>query len=325
MRRRSFGLEWLDSNNKKQQQWSHAYLLKMGEMEPSDERITHDMLVRIGEKLERSNGGQVTIERMRNAWRQEKYRAPEKGRKACTFKLKAEVKRVLASLAKKNDTNETDMLSILISEGASAHAELKQQLAELKEKAKKLRLSNNTAMELLEFTVAMLCRTEVLLHDATPIVAITPNQERRIDIIRKQVWRDANADIADSADATSGIRLRISGRIYKSMREEERANRRGAGKTAGNSNTTALARFANLQPVTYSKPQSPHHSERASTTATTVTNASPKPPVADSLGTESNDNALLHYKNEMPPQSRRSPTQDRYIWLQAKAELGPQT
>jgi hypothetical protein len=324
MRRRSFGLEWLDRNNRKQQQWSHAYLLKKGVIEQSDEPVTYETLMQVSKGLERSNDGRVTIQKMRNAWRQVEYRAPEKGRKACTFKLKAEVKRELASLAKKNDTNETDMLSILISEGASAHAGLKQQLAELKEKAKKLKLSNDTAMELLEFTVATLCRTEVLLHDAIPTVAITPNQERRIDVIRKQVWRDANADIADSADATGEIQLRISGRIYQSMRGEERANRRVARKTAENSNTKAQLRFANLQPVTYSKLPSQRHSEPTSTAATTVTNPSPNPPVADSLGMESNDNALLHYKNETPPQPRRAPTLDRSIWLQAKTELGPQ-
>lgn len=325
MRRRSFGLEWLDRNNRKQQQWSHAYLLKKGVIEQSSEPLTYETLVRVGEKLERSYDGRVTIQKMRNAWRQVEYRAPEKGRKACTFKLKAEVKRALASLAKKNETNETDMLSILISEGASAHAGLKQQLAELKEKAKKLRLSNDTAMELLEFTVAMLCRTEVLLHDAIPTVAITPNQERRIDIIRKQVWRDANVDIADSADATGKIQLRVSGRIYQSMREEERANRRVARKTAEDSNTKAQVRLANLQPVTYSKLQSQQHSEPTSTAATTVTNPPPNPAAADSLGKEPDDNALSHYKNETPPQPRRAPTQDRSTWLLSKTELGPQT
>jgi len=258
---------------------------------------------------------------MRNAWRQAEYRAPEKGRKACTFKLKADVKRELASLAKKNDTNETDMLSILISEGASAHAGLKQQLAELKEKAKKLKLSNDTAMELLEFTVATLCRTEVLLHDAIPTVAITPNQERRIDVIRKQVWRDANADIADSADATGEIQLRSSGRIYQSMRGEERANRRVARKTAENSNTKAQLRFANLQPVTYSKPQSQQPSEATSSSAATITNPPPNHPAADSLKIESHDNA----STDTPPQAPQTPIQERSIWLLAQVELGPHT
>jgi hypothetical protein len=321
MRRRSFGLEWLDRNNRKQQQWSHAYLLKKGVIEQSSAPLTYETLVTVGEKLERSDDGRVTIQKMRNAWRQVEYRAPEKGRKACTFKLKADVKRELASLAKKNDTNETDMLSILISEGARVHAGLKQQLAELKEKARKLRQSNDTAMELLKFTVAMLCRTEVLLHDALSTVAITPGQERRIDIIRKQVWNEARADIAASADETGKIQLRASGRIYQSMRKEERANHRVARKTAENSNTTEQARFANLQPVTYSKPQSQQPSEATSSSAATITNPPPNHPAADSLKIESHDNA----STDTPPQAPQTPIQERSIWLLAQVELGPHT
>src|SRR5450830_79521 len=321
MRRRSFGLEWLDKNNHDQQKWAHAYLLKKGTIEWSDEPLTRKELVQIGEEQDRSEDGQVTIRKMRNAWRQVKYRAPEKGRKACTFKLKAEVKKVLASLAKKHDTNETDMLSTLISDGASAHAGLREQLDKLKEKAKKLSQGKNAAMDLLEFTVAMLCRTEVLLHDALSTVTITQDQERRIGKLRKQVWNEANADIATSADATAELRLRTSGRLYRAMREEKRVNRLVARKTTKNTNTTAQASLTDLQPVTYSKLQSQQPSEPTSSSAATITNPSPNHPATDSLEMESSDNA----STDTPPQAPPAPTQDRSIWLLAQAELGPHT
>jgi len=228
---------------------------------------------------------------------------------------------VLASLAKRNDTNETDMLSILISDGASAHAELRERLDKLKEKAKKLSQGNNAAMDLLEFTVAMLCRTEVLLHDALSTVTITQDQERRIGKLRKQVWKEADADIAARADATDEIRLRISGRLYNAMQEEKRVNRLVARKTAENASTTAQASLTNLQPVTYSKPQSQQPSEPTSSSATTITTPSPNHPATDSLKMESNDNA----STDTPPQAPRPPKQDRSIWLLAQAELGPHT
>jgi len=318
MRRKSFGLEWLDRNSRKQQQWAHDYLQGKGLIDQKYTSSTHEARLHLGEDLERSRAGQATIQRMRNAWRQMEYRAPDKGRKACTFKLKAETKKELAWLAKKNSANETDILSMLISDGASAHAGLREQLDKLKEKVKKLSQSNITAMDLFEFTVAMLCRTEVLLHDALSTATITRDQERRIGKLRKQVWDEAKADIAASADETSELRLRTSGRLYRAMQEEKRVDRLVASKATKNTNTTAQARLTNLQPVTYSKPQSQQPSEPTSSSAATITNPPPNHPAADSLKIESNDNA----STDTPPQA---PTQDRSIWLLAQAELGPHT
>lgn len=243
-------------NSQKQQQWAHDYLQGKNLIEQKYTPSTHEELLRIGEDLERSRAGSATIQRMRNAWRQMEYRAPGKGRKACTFKLKTEAKKVLASLAKKNSTNETDMLSILISDAAGAHAGLKVQLDKLQEKTKKLSRSNIAAMDLFEFTVAMLCRTEVLLHDALSTVVITQDQECRIEKIRKQVWNEAKADIAASADETVGPRLRASGRLCKAMREEKQLSRLVVSKTAENTKTTAQTRLTDLRPVTYEASES---------------------------------------------------------------------
>ncbi|WP_248799879.1 hypothetical protein [Pseudomonas sp. MWU13-2105] len=235
------------------------------------------------------------------------YRAPEKGRKACTFKLKAEVKKVLASLAKKNDTSETDMLSMLISDGASAHAGLREQLDKLKEKAKKLRQGNNAAMDLFEFTAAMLCRTEVLLHDALSTVAITQDQERRIGKLRKQVWDEANADIAASADETAEMRLRTSGRLYNAMREEKRISRpvAVASKTAENTSTTAQAGLNDLQPVTYVKPKSQHPPEAKEKTNSAATDVGATPLINHStkeyLEMKDNENYSPHFETDAPP------------------------
>lgn len=322
MRRRSFGLEWLDKNNRKQREWTLTYLQTKGSIKQSDEPLTHDKLMEIGEGLERSKDGQATIQKMRNAWRQMEYRAPAKGRKACTFKLKTEVTKVLASLAKEYDTNETDMLSRLICDGASAHAGLREQLDKLQKKANKLSQGKNAALDLLEFTVAMLCQTEVILHDTLSTVTISQDQERRIGKLRKQVWKEANADIAASADDATEIRLHVPGHLYKTMRKERYAGSLAARTTSASIDTITEARLTELQPVTFSKHQNqyPAKTKTKSNTAVTINSADPllNNFAREAVEAEPNENASPRFTRQKP----QTATRDQHVRYRIYASIG---
>ncbi|MGE8175429.1 hypothetical protein [Pseudomonas fluorescens] len=280
MRRKSIGLEWLTRGNLKQQQWAHNYLQKKDLIDQAHSSSTDDDLRLIGRELEKSKDGQAIIGLMKNAWRQVKSNAPEKGWKVGRFKLKAEVKKELVALAKKNNTTETDMLRILISDGASAHARLRAKLDDLQEKTRNLSQSKNAVTDLFEFVVAMLCRTEILLHDTLSTVTITQDQENRIEKLRKEVLTEANADIVASVGEIDKIRLRIPGRLYKAMKEEKRASRLITSKTT-------QANLTNLEPVTYSKPSSKKAPEaQAKINSKGTTSALPNHPVSKTVEME---------------------------------------
>lgn len=201
MRKKSFGLEWLDKHDLQQQLWAHRYLQGKGWIDPNFTSSMHKDLLRVGEKLARSRDDQAIIEKMKNAWRQKRYRAPHNGRKACTYKLKTEVKRELSTLARQNRTNETSMLSTMIYDESQAHAKLKEQLKQLKdqlsaskEEINKHKQANKTLMDLLRSSVGSFCRLEALLQDvASATEPVTQDQQRRIDKRCKQIMVDAEA------------------------------------------------------------------------------------------------------------------------------------
>ncbi len=317
MNQRSRGLTWLDSKDRKQQEWARKYLQGKRKIDPRNLPSTSELL-QIGEDLESSGEGILILVQMRAAWRQVKCNASDKTRKTYAFKLKIDAKKELARLAEESKITAGNMLSRLISDGANAHTELKKQRDEFKEEAKRLRQRNNAAMDLLEFTVAALCRTEILLHDSHSTVTITQDQQHRIEKLVKEVVTEAGTDIAASTDKTNELKLRIPGRLSKAMKEEQRVCRLIAGRPTKN---TSQTRLIDLQPVTYSKPQSRQPPEPTSSSAATITNPPPNHPAADSLKIESNDNA----STDTPPQAPQTPTQDRSIWLLAKSELGPNT
>lgn len=205
MRQRSLGLEWIDKNDYLQQRWAHEYLQAKGRIDREYRSSTYEYLLREGRNLEESEAGQGLLVKMKNAWRQKKYRSPDKGRKACTFKLKTGVKKELSSLARRNRTNETSLLTTLISDESQALTELKKelkkvndrhkaQLSACKEEINKHRRANKTLMDLLRSSAGALCRLEVLLQDVAPsIEPITQDQQRRIDNRCRQIMVDAEA------------------------------------------------------------------------------------------------------------------------------------
>lgn len=241
MRQRLRGLAWLDSNNSKQQEWAHGYLQEKGLIAEERESSTHDELLKIGETLEdpeQKPDGLKTIKRMRNAWQQAKFRAPEKERKACTFKLKTKVKNDLAALARKNNTNATDMLSKLISDGLTANTKLSEklknaneairetkeqhakELRKLKSAAESAEWRRNDLMDFLEISVELLCRNEVLLQGAAiPTSIITEDQRSEIEKLRKQTMKDTKSALAGQ------VNLRPTGLLELAIREKSTARR----------------------------------------------------------------------------------------------------
>ncbi|MNO71740.1 hypothetical protein D3C76_626630 [compost metagenome] len=205
MRQRTRGLEWIDKNDYSQQTWAYEYLQAKGRIDQEYRSSTFEYLLREGRNLEQSDAGQSLLGKMKNAWRQKKYRSPDKGRKACTFKLETGVKKELSSLARRNRTNETSLLTTLISDESQALTELKKELKQVndrhkaqlsacKEEIKKHKQGHQALMDLLKNSVAALCRTEILLQDAAPPrEPVTQDQQRRIDKRYRQKMIDAEA------------------------------------------------------------------------------------------------------------------------------------
>lgn len=194
MNRRSPGLSWLDSNDHKQRRWAHKYLQGKGEIDQQRPLLTNDQLLQIGEELESTREGILIIGQMKDAWRKVKSNASDKdkGRKTYAFKLKVDVKKELTWLAKKNKVAAADMLSRLISSELDAHVKFEEKLNEAQK-------DNETLMRLLDVSVAWLCRSEILLQDATfSTVTITRDQLRRIKELREQTMAEADAEIAGS-------------------------------------------------------------------------------------------------------------------------------
>ena len=212
MSRRAPGLTWLDRNDHKQQKWAHKYLQNKGEIDQKDDSSRIDQLLRIGEKLESTSEGILLIERMKDTWRKVKSNASDKDkdRKTYAFKLKVDVKKELTWLAMKNKVTAADMLGKLISEDLGAHIRFETRLNEEKKTYKELlknsrnntaryKETNRTLRELLDVSVARLCRSEILLEDAALSTgSITEDQQRRIKELHEQTMAEADAEIAGS-------------------------------------------------------------------------------------------------------------------------------
>jgi len=254
MRQRLRGLTWLDSTNPTQQKWAHNYLQGKGLIAEERQSSTPDQLQEIGKHLEAPESqpnGLATIKRMRNAWQQAKFRAPEKDRKSCTFKLKAKVKKDLTTLAMANNTNPTDMLSKLITDGLTANTKLSEklknaneairetrerhakELEKLKFAAKNTEWRNDDLMDLLEVSVELLCRDEVLLQGASISTSvITEGQQREIEKLRKQTMKETKSTLAGRINLSPTGLLELAIREKSTVRRaaEEAATKQEAEK-----------------------------------------------------------------------------------------------
>ena len=207
MGQRALGLTWLDRNDQKQQEWANKYLQGKGEIGQQRHPLRNDQLLRIGEELESTREGILLIGQMKDAWRKFKSNASdnEKGRKTYAFKLKVDVKNQLAWLAKKKKVTAAEMLGRLISGELDAHVRFETTLNEEKKTHKELlrnsknntaqyKETNKTLRELLDVSIARVCRLEILLQDVAPSTEpVTQDQQRRIDKRCKQIMVDAEA------------------------------------------------------------------------------------------------------------------------------------
>ena len=242
MRQRMRGLAWLDDYNSTQLEWAHNYLQEKGLIAEDHKHPTRDHLLAIGEILEapeQQPDGLNTIKKMRNAWQQAKFRAPKNDRRTCTFKLKTKVKKDLAVLAKMNGTNETDMLSRLISDGATANTKLNErlkhandairetkeahakQIYRLKSVIKNSNWHSDDLSEFLDVSVELLCRDEILLQGASISTTHIPDgQQRQIERLHKQTMKEVRRALAGE------INLRPTGLLELAI-----AKRRSASRT----------------------------------------------------------------------------------------------
>jgi len=326
MSKRALGLTWLDSNDHKQLKWAHKYLQAKGEIDQQHRSSTIDQLLRIGERLEDSKDGILIIGQMGGAWRQVKCRDSDrdKDRKTSAFKLKIDVKKELAWLAKKNKITAADMLSRLISAELDAHERFEEKLNEAKKTHKELlsdsrnntahyRQANGILRELLEVSVAQLCRSEVLLKDASiSTESLTEDQQRRIEQLRKQTMAEVGADIKGEIKL---LRSGLLDRPIKGSNATRHASKEIAAET-GSSTTTQPARpqvIIDENPVAHPAPRDQQTPEAKPEPSNALVSNSANPvadrPIGEDLEAQANESASAHLKSDGPSPNTQAATQ----------------
>lgn len=83
--------------------------------------------------LQATSRGIVFVTHLRNALRQHRYRALDKGRKVCTFTLPSETKRELSQRAKSLKRSESDIITTLLNDDQKLRNQDRKELKKLKE------------------------------------------------------------------------------------------------------------------------------------------------------------------------------------------------
>lgn len=143
MAKRKVGLEWLDTSDEKVLKWAYNYLLEHGQPVPGTGQRNTEALLKRGNRLEQDAKGRELLLRMRNAYRQGKWRTARPDLRNRTFRLHTPVAAKLDSLAKKEKATPTDLVETLISDTAKAYAELSRKLKESKQREKDEKLKAN--------------------------------------------------------------------------------------------------------------------------------------------------------------------------------------
>jgi hypothetical protein len=269
MNQRAPGLTWLDRNDPKQQKWAHQYLQRKGEID-QQYSSTIEQLLQIGEKLERSREGILILGKMRGTWRKVKSNASDKDkdRKTYAFKLKIDVKKDLAWLAKKNKITAADMLGRLISDERGAYVRFEEKLNEAQK-------DNETLMRLLDVSVAWLCRSEILLQDATfSTETITRDQLRRIKELREQTMAEADAEIAGT------FRLYREGlldRTIKGIHATRHAQKEAVANTTDSTPKHQTGLLTSKKSVTHQQTQEAKPGPSSAIMIDSIENTSPHP------------------------------------------------
>ncbi len=262
---------------------------------------------------------------MKNARRQAKRNASDKDkdRKTYAFKLGIDVEEELTRLTKKHKITAADMLSRLISAEQDAHASVEEKLNEAKKTHKELlsncrnqtnhyRQTNSTLRELLEVSVARLCRSAVLLEDASiSTESLTEVQQHRIEQLRKQTMTEVDADIKGEIKL---LRSGLLDRPRKGSNATHHASKENAAET-DSSTPTQPARtqvIIDESPVAPPAPQDQQTPEAKPESSSSVARNSASPltddPVSGDLKAQPNENASSHLETDRPPQTAQTAT-----------------
>lgn len=123
-RRRTPGLEWLDTEDRKQRQWALNYLWARDYLPDSKEPrsfIRDEEIQEIGNGMELHPGGRETLKLMKEAWRQKRRKDTNSSIQTCTFTLKTTTKANLKKIADGQKMNVTALLEALIDKAYKAH------------------------------------------------------------------------------------------------------------------------------------------------------------------------------------------------------------
>lgn len=174
------GLNWLNCRDEAQLTWAIAYLRRRGTKSLFGLfEVTHSDLLAAGKELESSARGLITLNAMKNAWRQKQYRGGKNGRQARTFSLPSTSLTALSCLAKSNDLDDTSQLKILIEQAdetrCAAQTNSKQPTAKEKaarkderQKSARYKIQLNVAMEHLERCLMVLAKWELSMAEVQP-------------------------------------------------------------------------------------------------------------------------------------------------------------
>lgn len=172
------GLEWLNSRDEAQRAWAIAYLRRRGTKSLFGIlKVTHNDLLAVGRVLESSTHGLITLNAMKNAWRQKQYRSPQNGKQARTFSLPSASTKALSRLAKSNEQSDTSQLINLIEHANESHRaaqnDVRQQAAKEKtalrnerQKSARYKIQLAVTMEHLERCLKALAIWELSMTEA---------------------------------------------------------------------------------------------------------------------------------------------------------------
>jgi hypothetical protein len=174
------GLDWLNRRDEAQLAWATAYLRRRGTRSLFGLlKVTHSDLLAAGRVLESSDHGLITLNAMKNAWRQKQYRSPQNGKQARTFSLPSAAIKALSRLAKSNEQSDTTQLINLIEHANENHCaaqnDARQQAANEKAALRNERLKSarykiqlDVTREHLERCLKVLAKWELSMAEAQP-------------------------------------------------------------------------------------------------------------------------------------------------------------
>jgi len=315
MSQRQPGLTWLDSKDYEQLKWAHKYLQRKDEISQQHNSSTIDQLLRIGERLEESKDGILIIGQMRGAWRQVKCSALDKDKnwKTSAFKLRIDVKKELARLAKNNKMTAAEMLGRLILGGlntdAARHAELKAQLRDSRENTDKLKETSAILMDLLENSVKTLCQFEIELQDARFSTESSPeDQSSKV----KKLYKQRMNGITDVIT----VRTRLSPKeLFERIVQKSNSAYHAAEETEYSTPTLPARTQATIDEdqVAHPAPQDQQTPEAKPEPSNALVSNSANPvadhPVGQDLEEQVNESASAHLKTDGPPPNTQTATQ----------------